>query len=214
MRLKFTRVLWIPESGIWTFKDISWKPTHSGCDHLCRSSSCLTSIYSWYQPHSFMVLSTSGPVFLTGWLTACCFARLFEGMEGGGGVGFLSLWTSEGTRGSYLHFLSLCRGTLPGMADLINASVIYLPPLKLLSCCWSESCTVTPLWAAPASKLPSTVILSCRAWRQGKRCFDLEDVYISSWESWPQMSLNLTNFHFTIFFVSRPKLMKALVTNP
>lgn len=28
------------------------------------------------------------------------------------------------------------------------------------------------------------------------------------------MSLNLTNFHFTILFVSRPKLMKALVTNP
>lgn len=122
-------------------------------------------------------------------------------LEAGGGAGFLSPWTSEGTRGSYLHFLSLCRGTLPGMADLINASVIHLPPLKLLSCCWSESCTVTPLRAAPASKLPSTVILSHRTWRQGKRCFDLEDVYISSWESWPQMSLNLTNFHFTILSV-------------
>ena len=33
------------------------------------------------------------------------------------------------------QFLSHCRGILPEKVDLINVSVIYLPPLKLLSCC-------------------------------------------------------------------------------
>ena len=59
------------------------------------------------------------------------------------------------------QFLSHCRGILPEKVDLINVSVIYLPPLKLLSCCRSSSYTVTLLWATPASKLPSTVIRSC-----------------------------------------------------
>ena len=61
----------------------------------------------------------------------------------------------------FFHFLSHCRGILPEKVDLINVSVIYLPPLKLLSCCRSSSYTVTLLWATPASKLPSTVIRSC-----------------------------------------------------
>lgn len=163
MRLKFNRRLWIAESGIWTFNDISWKPTHSGCVHLCRSSSHVTSIYSQYQPCFFlMALSTFGPVFLPGWLTACCFARLSEGIWGWWGCWFPFTLNLSGNSWLFFHFLSHCRGILPEEVDLINVSVIYLPPLKLLSCCLSSSYTVTSLWATPASKLPSTVILSCR----------------------------------------------------
>lgn len=162
MRLKLTRRLWIPESGICNFNDNSWKPTQSGCDHLCRSSSHLTSIYSKYQLHFFLMdQSTFGPVFLPGWSTACCFARLSEGIRGWWEYWFPFTLNLSGNSWLFFHFLSHCRGILPEKVDLINVSVIYLPPLKLLSCCRSSSYTVTLLWATPASKLPSTVIRSC-----------------------------------------------------
>lgn len=162
MRLKLTRRLWIPESGICNFNDNSWKPTQSGCDHLCRSSSHLTSIYSKYQLHFFLMdQSTFGPVFLPGWSTACCFARLSEGIWGWWEYWFPFTLNLSGNSWLFFHFLSHCRGILPEKVDLINVSVIYLPPLKLLSCCRSSSYTVTLLWATPASKLPSTVIRSC-----------------------------------------------------
>lgn len=124
MRLKFFRGLWIPESGIWAFKVVSWKPIHSGCDHLCRCSSCHTSIYSWNQPHSFQALSITGPVFLIGWLTACCFTRLFESIWGWWGCWFPFTLNLKGNSWLLSPLSSLCRGSPPRLADLIN--VCYL----------------------------------------------------------------------------------------
>lgn len=110
MRLKFIKQTRIPGPGIWTFKDIVWKPVHSGCDQPCKCSSCLTSIYSWYQPILFRHQAYQDQISSLDDRQPIIVPECLRAFKGGGDIGFLSVCTSKATAGSYLYFLSLSRG--------------------------------------------------------------------------------------------------------